>query len=140
MAGDVVALIKILKAAGSALKSSGGAAEDFQQTVEQLEAQVAVLEMVANDKSTAGNAVYANAIRAQAQSLERKVNDILAAIQPYDGALGVAAIGAKKDSVLRATLQKIKWATSTSRHAERLQRKYDTSFASTQALLSLNSR
>lgn len=136
----MVALIKTLKSAGSALKSSGGAAEDFQQTVQQLEAQAAVLEMVANDKSTAGDAIYANAIRAQAQSLERKVKDILATIQPYEAALGLHAVGAKKESVFKAPLQKIKWATTASKHVECLQRKHDTSLSTAHTIMSLNSR
>ena len=138
--GDLVALIKILKSAGSSLKASGGAADDFQHVVKQLEDRVAVLEAIANDKAITGNQTYSNAIRARAQSMKHEIERLLADIQPYERTLGLGSGTGAKESTSRTAVRKIKWATRGSKYVEHQQRKTDMSFSTEQLLFSLNTK
>ena len=134
--GDVVAAVKLLKAAGSSIRSTGGASEDYQQTVKQLETRLAVLRTVTRDNKIAGPPEYVNAIRGQAQAAEVGIQRLLDTALPYDEHL--RAGGAKQG--LRTALKKVKWGMSEGKRVGQDLRQADSEMLTQQMLVDMNMR
>ncbi|ORY08363.1 hypothetical protein BCR34DRAFT_13158 [Clohesyomyces aquaticus] len=132
--GDLVAAVKLLKAAGSALKSSGGASEDYQRTIQQLEKRLAVLQTVTQVNDIAGPPECVTAIRGLAQSTETEIKKSLDAILSYEPHLRT---GMAKNGLVTGW-KKIKWGTSEGRRVGQEVRQIDSDMLTAQMLLDLN--
>ncbi|KAL9622755.1 MAG: hypothetical protein Q9160_002873 [Pyrenula sp. 1 TL-2023] len=113
---DFVAAIKLFKDIGVALKDHGGASEDYQNVLQELESINAVLLETQSIKPTANNLKYVNAIRGQAQLSQKTVKDFLDKIAKYDEDLRSRG----RNPFYRGSVAKAKWATYVSKEVGRL--------------------
>jgi hypothetical protein len=121
--GDFIAIIGLFKDVGVALKESGGAADDYQHIVRELESIVAVLQAVQSVPNTSSDVSQVNAIRSQAQSSQQLLAAFLKRIQKYDASLGAGA----RRGFRHGTVSKVRWATTVSKEISKLRQEIDVS-------------
>ena len=105
--GDLIAVGNILKEAASALKRSGGAADSYQDVIQQLRVWSSVLEEIHQLTPASGDVFDVNAIKGQAQALQNSVELFLGRVSKFEEYLGRHP----KTSIGRAAVSKIQWAT-----------------------------
>jgi hypothetical protein len=116
LTGDFIAAVKLVKDVSFALKDTGGAADDYQDVVRELESLVAVFQEVQSLPAASNNSVLLNAIRRQAQLSQQTITLFLERIQKYNTKIGRNA----KHGFHHGTLSKAKWATCVSKEVGKL--------------------
>jgi hypothetical protein len=86
--GDFVTFLNLFKDIGVALKDHGGASDDYQRTVDELETIQAILLQLQRFKPAAPDLTQINAIRAKAQQSQTAVSEFLDKIRRYNATLG----------------------------------------------------
>lgn len=113
-----MAAVKLFKDVGVAIKDHGGASDDYQRVVEELESINAVLIQVQSLKSSTDNFDFINAIRGQAQFSQNTITKFLNRIAKYDHVLGKSG----KKGCQRGIVSKAKWAIYTSKEIDKLRK------------------
>lgn len=111
-----MAALKLFKDVGDALKEHGGASDQYQQVVRELESINAVLLHIQSLKPSADNLKYINAIKGQAQLSQNTITGFLDRLAKYDNALGKST----KTGFHHGTFSKAKWATYISKEVDKL--------------------
>ncbi|KAK6537414.1 hypothetical protein TWF694_011601 [Orbilia ellipsospora] len=104
--GDFISAAVLIKNVAEALKASGGATQEYQQVLVELEGLDRALKAVAALDPNTSNSNHVNAIRGMALSCQLPLRQFLEGLQKYDNFLGPFASGSSTSSVLR----KAKWA------------------------------
>ncbi|KAF2464136.1 uncharacterized protein BDR25DRAFT_243095 [Lindgomyces ingoldianus] len=106
--GDFISAALLIKRVSDALKTAGGAAEDYQHVVIELEGLDRALKAVAALNPNESNALHVNAIRGMALSCQLPLRQFLKRLQSYERSLGPFAPRNSASGAFR----KAKWATS----------------------------
>jgi hypothetical protein len=131
-AGDIVAALKLLHQIGSALRDSGGASSDFQDTLSFLQTLSRTLEHLNVLQAAGLDSDVANILREQYDEirvpLATFLKDVGARFEPSLGVKG------ERNKILAAP-RKIQWALSTSKKVRRLQEQIAVPMSSVGILL-----
>jgi len=117
--GDLVQAIKFVVKIGQALKDTGGASDDYQESIDFLhgvEATLKNLEAVAR-LSLTGAAVHS--IAPQAERIQRCLESFIASIEGYESSMGLD----RKRGFHHGMWQKGKWSAFVSKKCKELQGK-----------------
>ena len=117
--GDLVQAIQFMVRIGQALKDTGGASDDYQESVDFIhgvEVTLKNLEVVARLSPT-GAAIHS--IAPQAQRIQQCVRSFMESIEGYETSLGLD----RKKGFHRGMWQKGKWAIFVSKRCKELQGK-----------------
>jgi hypothetical protein len=119
-AGDIASAIKLVYQIGSALRDSGGAASEFQDSLSFLETLSLTLEHLSALEVVLSDSGFRGHLREQCDHIRVPLTEFLQNVgQRFGPALGA---NSTMNSVLAAP-RKIQWAKSTSKKVERLQRR-----------------
>ena len=114
--GDFVTVLNLFKEIGLALRDHGGASDDYQKTIEELETINEILQQLQCLPSATADLSQINAIKAQAQLSQHAVSRVLDNAAKYNSSLGH---GSAK-GLYRGMISKAKWATIVSKEVKRL--------------------
>jgi hypothetical protein len=107
--GDFIASIKIVTKISKALKESGGAAEEYQSLVTELQQLQVLLEQLRDLPSTSSDSLsHHNAVRGMAYQVQVPLRAFVKKMESYDKKLGSSA---NTDS-WRSSKRKAQWAIS----------------------------
>lgn len=134
--GDFITTIKLFKDVASALKDQGGALDDYQKTLRNLETTSAILSCLANLNESSSDAASVNAIRSLAHLIQKDVDSFLTGIDKYKLTLG--ARNSRKSLVGAAS--KIKWSQYVAGQVSHLNQDIDVKTRSLKFLLDLHIR
>ncbi|RDL39204.1 uncharacterized protein BP5553_03544 [Venustampulla echinocandica] len=117
-AGDIVAAVKLLYRVGVALKDSGGASSEYQDTISFLRTISQTLQHLNALQSTPISADLAENLREQCEHIRMLLQTFCSDIETsFEPTLG-ANINRKH---IFAALRKLQWAFSTAKKVKRLQ-------------------
>ncbi|MCJ1244588.1 hypothetical protein MMC30_001786 [Trapelia coarctata] len=131
--GDLILAIRFVVKTGQALKDTGGASDDYQESIDFLhgvEATLKNLEVVAR-RSPTGAAIHS--IAPQAQRIQQCLKSFMESIEGYEASLGLN----RKRGFHHGAWQKGKWAAFVSKRCKELQGKIAFVTASINMNLSL---
>ncbi|OAL48500.1 hypothetical protein IQ07DRAFT_102796 [Pyrenochaeta sp. DS3sAY3a] len=131
--GDFISAAALIKKVADALKSAGGAANEYQHVVIELEGLDRALKAVAALKVNESNAAHANAIRGMALSCQIPLRQFLEGLQSYEPTLGSRAsrVGA------RGAYKKTTWALIQPENVQKLRAVIGAKVTSINLLLNL---
>jgi hypothetical protein len=132
-AGDLVAALKLLHQIGSALRDSGGASSDFQETISFFQTLSRALEHLNVLRSKPLDPEIAEQLREQCDHIRVPLVTFLEDV----GGKFELSLGAKsRRNKLFAAPRMIQWALSTSKKVKRLQDRIAVPMASMSVMLS----
>ena len=132
--GDIVRAIELFGQIGFALKENGGAAQDFQRTLTQLEATHAVLSSLESDTSSNVNSSIVNAIKASAHRINTEVQQCLQDTARFRDSLGPN----RRKGCLQGVPSKIKWSQYKGQKVNELCRTIDQSITTINVLIGMH--
>ena len=132
--GDFVTVLNLFKEIGLALRDHGGASDDYQQTVGELETISAILQQLQCLPSVTPNVSQVNAIKGQAQLSQDAVSKFLENVARYKSSLGYESA----KGLHRGILHKAKWATLVSREVKELRAVINAQCLSIKLLLGIH--
>jgi hypothetical protein len=124
----------LIKRVVEALRSTGGAAGQYQHAIVEVESLDRTLKAVAALVPTASNANHVNAIRAMALTCQFPLRRFLESVQDYENSLGSFA----PRNSLTSVSKKAKWAVHTSKQIEVLRAMITAKVISINLLLNLH--
>ena len=108
-AGDFVAAISLVRKASQALKTSGGAADEYQALSHELELLLIVLEQLRDLRpASSASQNHYNVVRGMAEEIQSPLRQFVEKIRTKFGSLG------SQTSCMswKSSKERIKWATS----------------------------
>ncbi|MCJ1313124.1 hypothetical protein MMC25_006801 [Agyrium rufum] len=114
--GDFIAAIDLCTKVARALKTTGGAASEYQQVIVELHGLQNVLVRLAAFEPTESNIDHVNAIRRMALACSFPLEDFLSKLEKYDAAM--ASVSSM--TVSRAAAKKAKWAVFMTEEVDRI--------------------
>jgi hypothetical protein len=124
----------LLKDIAVALKDTGGAATEYQNTLHELQRGAAILLEAQNVKDDGHNTGQVLAIRSLAGSASKTLEDGLKSITRFDGKLGVGALRGARHGMV----SKIRWTTSMGKELKKLRQSLDVQVQSLTLLIQLH--
>jgi hypothetical protein len=118
------------------LKDHGGASDDYRKTLQHLTAVYAVLLELENFSSSVGTLTQINAIRGQAQLIQKDVEQFLKKIKKYKNTLGARG----GQNLYRGILPKIEWSQHIVGHVKILARRVEIQLSNIHVLLGLHQK
>lgn len=117
-AGDIVAALKLLHQIGIALRDSGGASSEFQDTLSFLQTLSRTLQHLNALQATLLDSDLSDNLREQCDHIRVPLTELLDDVgRRFGSTLGVNSIANR----VFAAPRKIQWAVSTSKKIKRLQ-------------------
>ncbi|KAF3906490.1 hypothetical protein ABW20_dc0106685 [Dactylellina cionopaga] len=132
--GDFASTAGLIKRVSDVLKAAGGAAEEYQNVITELEGLDRVLKAVAMLNPDDSNATYVNDAHQIALSCQHLLRQFLGRIQKYEGSLGHFA----PESSVSGAFKKAKWATYEADNIQTLRTTIAAKVTSINLLLNLN--
>ena len=134
--GDFIAVVNLLRQVGIALKDSGGARDDFWNTITKLETTRAILSCIANFEGSKEDLATVHAIHSLASQIQGDVERFISKIQRYQGKIG--SVQARHFGY--STFAKIRWSQSVAGDVRRLYEDVDSKLTSLSLLFNLHLR
>lgn len=116
-AGDIVAAIRVVTKVSSALQDAGGASEEYQHTIKDLESLEIVLQYLQHLKPEDANFAHVKAICARSQASQRALRDLLDGFHKFEKSMG----GGTHHSWHRGAHRKAQWALFASNELNKFQ-------------------
>ena len=114
--GDLVASLQLVVKIAGALKETGGAKSDYQESIEFLLGLETTLQNLQSIAPILVNQSQENAVQLEVQKIVKPLSIFLAKVQKFDGALGSES----KRSPWRTAPRKVQWAIFVSKEAKKL--------------------
>ena|SRR5579862_4674727 len=130
-AGDFITAVGLIVKVSKALKESGGAPEDYQQVVQELNALELILLQLEALKPSDENVGYVNAIRCLALACRHLLEAFLTKIKKFENSLGVQSTRNR----LMSSQRKAQWAVFMSAEVPKLRAVFVAKVLSIQTLL-----
>ena len=130
--GDIIALIKLLKSIGKGLKDHGGAAEDFQHIVRELEQSANVFDVIHSIPLPDDYSQQKERILGVADGLHQTTAKLYTKLSKCEVKLGHNAPG----GFYHGTIQKAKWVAYVSKKIPKYRESIVAQCHSLQCLLS----
>ncbi|TVY38143.1 hypothetical protein LSUB1_G002853 [Lachnellula subtilissima] len=114
--GDLVASLQLVVKIAGALKETGGAKSDYQESIEFLFGLETTLQNLRSVAPILVNQSQESAVQLEAQKIVKPLSICLAKIQKFDGALGLES----KRNPWRTAPRKVQWAIFVSKEVKKL--------------------
>jgi hypothetical protein len=134
--GDFIAAVNLLRQVGNALKDSGGARDDFWNTITRLETTRAILSCIANFEGSKEDLATVHAIHSLASQIQNDVEHFLTKIERYQGKIG--SVQARRFGY--GAFAKIRWSQSVAGDVRRLYEDLNSKTTSLSLLFDLHLR
>jgi hypothetical protein len=129
-AGDIALAIQLLLKISNALKETGGASSEYQELLHFLRTSHLILQHLENIDISKLDTSSQNAIRAQAVTVMKPIQQFLKEVDIYATSLGHLGQGSRK-----SILQKAKWTLLVTKKIEKLRVKFTADLQILQLLL-----
>lgn len=130
-AGDCVRALELISDVVKALRTSHGAAQEYQQVIVELEGLSKVLKHLGCLQPSASNADHVNAIRGMAFACQLPLQEFLSKLRTYEASLGPFS----QRSAIRSAVMKTKWAIYMAKEVEKVRALIAAKVISIQLLL-----
>ena len=130
-AGDIITAISVVTKVVSALKDAGGASEQYQQTITDLETLEVVLQYIQHLKPENSNFAQVSAICAQSEASERALRNLIDGFQQFEKRLG----GGAPKGWYFGMHRKAQWALFASKEIDKFQSRIGMKLQGIQFLL-----
>lgn len=114
--GDLVASLQLVVKIAGALKETGGAKSDYQESIEFLLGLETTLQNLRSVAPSLVNQPQESAVQLEAKKIVKPLSIFLAKIQNFHGALGLES----KRSPWRTAPRKVQWAIFVSKEVKKL--------------------
>ncbi|MCJ1395014.1 hypothetical protein MMC18_007895, partial [Xylographa bjoerkii] len=131
--GDLALAVKFVVQTGQALKETGGAAADYQDSVDSLHGIAYTLKNLEQIGHLYHMDTSAEALTTEVRRLQTSLVDFIDSIQKYEEKLGVN----RKKGIRHGLVKKIQWATFVAKKVKELQSKTAVPMSSINANLNM---